>query len=61
MTIINTLLSKKYGLPTELSLIQKVTWIITNYKKMINTLDLSVRYTNYANGLFYANVEKIKY
>ena len=61
MTIINTLILKKYGIPTELTLLQKVTWIIANYKEMINTLDLSVRYTNYANGLFYANVEKIKY
>jgi hypothetical protein len=61
MTVINTLLSKKYGIPTDLTLIQKVGWIITNYKEMINILDLSVRYTNYANGLFYANVEKIKY
>jgi hypothetical protein len=61
LTIINTIIFKKYGIPADLTLIQKVSWVITNYKEMINKLDLSVRYTNYANGLFYADVEKIKY
>jgi hypothetical protein len=61
LTIVSTLISKKYGIPTDLTLIQKVSWIINNYKSVVNTLDLSIRYTSYANGLFYEDIEKINY
>ncbi len=59
LSIISTIISKKYGIPQELTLIQKVTWIITNIKQIIKTLDLSVKYSNYANGLVHSAVEKI--
>jgi len=59
LTLISTVMSKKYGVPEDISLIQKIAWIIANFKMVIRTLDLSVKYSSYANGLFYSAIQKI--
>ena len=59
LTIIRTIMSKKYGMPEGLTMLQKVSWLVSNFKQVVKALDLSVKYSNYANGLFFSDVEKI--
>lgn len=59
-TILSRLAALKYGIPKELTVLQKIAWLVTNYNQIINKLNLSMKYTTYANGLFYSEIEKIK-
>ncbi len=58
-TILTQLAAMDYGIPVEYSLIKKIGWLITNYKQIVSKLDLAVRYSLYANGLFFSDTQKI--
>jgi len=58
-TIISQLTSVNYNFPANSNLIQKITWIISNYQSIISKMNLSIKYSTYANGLFYTSTEKI--
>ncbi len=46
--------------PNNYSNIQKVLWMIDNYKNIINKLGLKVNYSTYANGVNYKDSQTIK-
>jgi hypothetical protein len=59
-TIMSRLVSTNYQIPKDLSLLKKVGWMIANYKQIVAQLDLAVKYSTYANGLFYSDTKNIE-
>ncbi|MBU0487427.1 MAG: hypothetical protein KKD31_05690 [Bacteroidetes bacterium] len=59
MKLIELITSAEYGVPKEYSLLNKVTWFIANYKTVLAKMKLDMKYSTYANGLFYTKTEKI--
>jgi len=60
-TIISRLAALDYGVPKDLSLLKKAGWIIANYKQIVSKLNLSVKYSTHANGLFFSDTKKISF
>jgi hypothetical protein len=59
--IINTIAFQEYGIPTEGKFMQKVTFVLKNYKTIIDKMGLAFRYTTYANGNFYTETQNIRF
>lgn len=58
-TLISKIASLNYNFPQNLNFIQKIGYLIKNYQTIISQLELAIRYTTYANGLFYSQTQKI--
>jgi hypothetical protein len=58
-TIVSTLISNNYNIPKDYTLIQKIGYVISNYKSLLAQMQLGIRYSTYANGLFYESVQTL--
>lgn len=58
-TIFSLITSTDYGLPADYTLWKKITWFVANYKTVLAKMGLVMKYSTYANGLFYTKSEKI--
>ncbi len=59
-TIFKRLFTLNSNMPKQMSLAQKIQWILKNYKQVAGQLDLAIKYSTYANGLYYSDTQKIE-
>lgn len=58
-TLFKLITSTDYGFPENFNTLDKILWFISNYKQVIEKMNLSVKYTTYANGLYYTETKNI--
>ena len=61
MTLVNVIAFQDYGIPKEVKLLQKVSFIVKNYKTIVAKMGLAFRYSTYANGNFYTETQNIQF
>lgn len=57
--IFSQLSSARNSIPNNWNFIQKMSWIGSNYKQLISQMNLAVKYSTHANGIFYSDTIKI--
>ena len=60
-TILSRLSVMNSEIPNGYNLIQKVSWIISNYKQIVTKLKLAVKYSTDVNGLYYSDIQKLNF
>lgn len=58
-TIFSIIASTDYGIPADYTILNKITWFLSNYNNALAKMGLVLKYSTYANGLFYTESEKI--
>ncbi len=58
--IFSLITETNYGIPQDYTLWQKIKWFVPNYKEAVNKMNLVLKYSTYANGLYNVETEKIQ-
>ncbi len=59
LTLLGLLSNLKISFPPNYTLAQKTSWLVTNYKSFVQKLNLKLKYSTYANGLYHQEIQQI--
>jgi hypothetical protein len=51
--VLKLLMRVKFEWPDKSTLLQKITYLMSNYEKILGKLNLSIQYSTYANGFYF--------